>query len=80
MDYISLRTLQEQLDIANYNVGLQTETVSIQQSRVDAGIADELSLRQAQYTLEQTRATIYSSAKSPALLKKSLRSTSPCRR
>ena len=58
MDYISLRTLQEQLDIANYNVGLQTETVSIQQSRVDAGIADELSLRQAQYTLEQTRATI----------------------
>lgn len=58
MDYISLRTLQEQLDIANYNVGLQEETVGIQQSRVDAGIADELSLRQAQYTLEQTRATI----------------------
>lgn len=58
MDYISLRTLQEQLDIANYNVGLQEETVAIQQSRVDAGLADELTLKQAQYTLEQTRATI----------------------
>ena len=58
MACISLRTLQGQLDIANYNVGLQTETGSIQQSGVDAGIADELSLRQAQYTLEQTRATI----------------------
>ena len=58
MDYISLRTLQEQLDIANYNVGLQEETVGIQQSRVDAGLADDLSLNQAKYTLEQTRATI----------------------
>ena len=50
MDYISLRTLQEQLDIANYNVGLQEETVGIQQSRVDAGLADDLSLNQAKYT------------------------------
>ena len=58
MDYISLRTLQEQLDIANYNVGLQEDTVSIQQSRADAGLADSLTLNQAQYTLEQTRATI----------------------
>ncbi len=58
MDYISLRALQEQLDIADYNVGLQQETVDIQQSRVDAGLADSLTLSQAQYTLEQTRAPI----------------------
>lgn len=58
MDYISLRTLQEQLDIANVNVELQRETLDIQQSRVDAGLADSLTLNQARYTLEQTRSTI----------------------
>lgn len=58
IDYISLRALQEQLDIANFNVDIQTESVRIQQSRVDAGLADSLSLKQAQYTLEQTRAVI----------------------
>lgn len=58
MDYISLRTLQKRLDIANYNIGLQQETVDIQQSRVDAGLSDSLSLKQAQYVLEQTKATV----------------------
>ena len=58
LDYISLRTLQGQLNIATQNVKLQQETVDIQQSRVDAGLTDSLALKQAQYTLEQTRSEI----------------------
>lgn len=58
MDYISLRTLQQQLDIANENVRLQQETYDIQKSKVEAGLADELTMKQAEYTLEQTRSSI----------------------
>ena len=58
MNYISLRTLQERLAIARYNLGLQQDTVDIQQSKVDSGLADSLALKQAQYTMEQTKAGI----------------------
>ena len=58
MNYISLRTLQERLAIAQYNLGLQQDTVDIQQSKVDSGLSDSLALKQAQYTMEQTRASI----------------------
>ena len=58
VDYISLRTLQERLDIAKYNLNIQENSVSIQQSKVDSGLADALALNQAKYTMEQTRAII----------------------
>ena len=58
INYISLRTLQERLDIANYNLGLQNDTVEIQLSKTNSGLADSLTLKQAQYTMEQTRASI----------------------
>ena len=58
INYISLRTLQERLDIAKYNLGLQMNSVEIQQSKVDSGLSDSLALKQAQYTMEQTRAAI----------------------
>lgn len=58
VDYISLRTLQERLKIANYNLELQKNSVSIQQSKVDSGLSDSLALKQAQYTMEQTAAII----------------------
>ncbi|MCC8179246.1 MAG: TolC family protein, partial [Cloacibacillus sp.] len=50
MNYISLRTLQERLAIAQYNLSLQQDTVDIQQSKVDSGLSDSLALKQAQYT------------------------------
>ena len=56
--HISLRTLQERLDIANYNLGLQNDTVEIQLSKTNSGLADSLTLKQAQYTMEQTKAMI----------------------
>ncbi len=58
MNYISLRTLQERLEIANYNLSLQMNSVEIEQSKVDSGLSDSLALKQAQYTMEQTKAII----------------------
>ncbi len=58
VNYISLRTLQERLDIANHNLRLQEDTVEIQQSKADSGLSDNLALKQAQYTMEQTKAMI----------------------
>lgn len=58
LNYLTLRTLQESLTIAEHNLGLQNETLEMLQSRVDAGLSDELALNQAKYTMEQTRAAI----------------------
>lgn len=58
LNYLTLRALQERLDIAQQNLVLQTETLDMVQSRYDVGLADALALSQAQYTVEQTRANI----------------------
>lgn len=58
IDYISLRTLQERLRVAERNMALQQDTLDLVQSQYNSGLTDELALRQAQYTLEQTRSTI----------------------
>ncbi|MBR4401147.1 MAG: efflux transporter outer membrane subunit [Synergistes sp.] len=58
LEYISLRTLQERLAIAQYNLYIQQDTTDIEQSKVDSGLTDELSLQQAEYTMDQTKAAI----------------------
>ena len=58
LNYLTLRTLQERLQVAESNLVLQEETLEMLQSRVDAGLSDHLALSQAKYTLEQTRAEI----------------------
>lgn len=58
INYISLRTLQESLAVAEENLALQTETLDLVASRVKAGLSDELALSQAKYTREQTKAAI----------------------
>jgi len=58
LNYLTLRTLQEQLDIANQNLALQIDTLDMVESRNKTGLADELALSQARYTVEQTRAAI----------------------
>lgn len=58
LNYLTLRTLQERLDIAEKNLQLQTDTLALLQSRYDAGLTDALALSQSQYTVEQTRAMI----------------------
>jgi NodT family efflux transporter outer membrane factor (OMF) lipoprotein len=58
LNYLTLRTLQERLDIAKSNLALQNDTLEMLQSRLNAGLSDELALNQAKYTMEQTKATI----------------------
>jgi NodT family efflux transporter outer membrane factor (OMF) lipoprotein len=58
LNYLSLRTLQKRLLVAEKNLSLQLETVELLQSKYDSGLADELDLSQAKYTMEQTKSTI----------------------
>jgi len=58
LNYLSLRTLQKRLLVAKKNLSLQLETVELLQSKYDSGLADELDLSQAKYTMEQTKSTI----------------------
>lgn len=58
LNYLSLRTLQERLNIAEKNLALQKDMLDLLRSQLDSGLTDSLALNQAQYTVEQTRATI----------------------
>ncbi|MDR1965211.1 MAG: TolC family protein [Synergistaceae bacterium] len=58
LNYLSLRTLQARLVIANRNLALQEDTLSMLASKHDAGLADSLALNQARYTVEGTKASI----------------------
>ncbi|MDR1472197.1 MAG: efflux transporter outer membrane subunit [Synergistaceae bacterium] len=58
LNYLSLRTLQERLEIAERNLALQMETIEMLGSQYEAGLMDSLALNQAQYTAEGTRASI----------------------
>ena len=57
-NYISLREAQELRRIATINLQLQKEIQQIVKDKYQAGIADELALAQAQFTIEQTKAII----------------------
>ena len=56
--YISLRTVQERIEVARTNLVLQSETYDILKSRLDSGIGDELAVSQCAYNVEETRARI----------------------
>lgn len=58
INYISLRTLQERLDIAENNLNTQKEIIDVLQHKYNMGLVDELILNQAKYTAKQTEATI----------------------
>jgi outer membrane protein TolC len=58
LDYLTLRTLQERLAVAQENLALQMETLDLVRSRHDAGLVDSLALNQARYAIEQTRSAI----------------------
>ncbi|MDR3264614.1 MAG: efflux transporter outer membrane subunit [Synergistaceae bacterium] len=58
LNYLSLRTLQERLRIAESNLALQVDTLDMVRSQYDAGLSDALALNQARYTMDQTRSTI----------------------
>lgn len=56
--YVEYQELQKRLEVAESNLGLQSDTMEIISSRAKAGISDDLAVEQARYNLERTRATI----------------------
>lgn len=58
IQYVTLRTTQERIEVARTNLVLQSETYDILKSRLDSGIGDELAVNQCAYIVEQTRARI----------------------
>lgn len=56
--YLSLRSTEARLAIAQGNLALQEETLQISQWRVQAGLATSLDSEQARSAVEQTRAQI----------------------
>jgi NodT family efflux transporter outer membrane factor (OMF) lipoprotein len=58
LNYISFCTLRERLSIAERNLALQEESLSLLTSQYTAGLRDSLAMSQAGYTIEQTRASI----------------------
>lgn len=57
-NYITLRTLEQQIDYARFNVELQRQTLTIVEARFKAGTTSELDVRQSRSTLAQTEAGI----------------------
>jgi outer membrane protein, multidrug efflux system len=57
-DYTDTRSFQDRLRIAEANVKAQDDTLTLVQSRFDAGITSELDVAQAKANLEQTRSQI----------------------
>jgi len=58
--YLSIRTTQQRLEVARFNVSLQEESMRIAQAKFDAGAASALDVEQAQTLLYNTRASVYS--------------------
>jgi outer membrane protein, multidrug efflux system len=56
--YILVRQLQNQLDVANKNIQTQQNVFDLVQARFDAGLVNELVLQQARAQLEATRSTV----------------------
>jgi len=57
--YLSIRTTQQRLDVARYNVRLQAESLRITEAKFDAGATSALDVEQAQTLLYNTRASLY---------------------
>ncbi len=57
-NYINLREAQEKLNIAYKNLRLQQDIMQTVKDKYAAGIADDLSLNQAEYAVEKTKSSI----------------------
>lgn len=58
INYLSLRTLQERLEVAKNNLALQEDSLNMLSSRYKAGLVDGLAYSQSKSVYEQTKATI----------------------
>jgi NodT family efflux transporter outer membrane factor (OMF) lipoprotein len=58
LNYVQARTFQTRIKVAEANLGTQEETYSLIRYRFEAGLIDELPVKQALYNLENTRSQI----------------------
>jgi NodT family efflux transporter outer membrane factor (OMF) lipoprotein len=58
LNYVSVRTFQERLSVAEANLNMQEQTYDLVSARYEAGLATQLDVDQAKYNLENTRAQI----------------------
>ena len=56
--YVSIRSYQQRLKVAEDNLKAQADTLEILQARHKAGLSDELDVQQARYNLESSRSSI----------------------
>ena len=56
--YFRLRELDEQLEIATHNLALQQDSLSITQSRAEAGLVSDLDVKQAEILVSETAAQV----------------------
>jgi hydrophobe/amphiphile efflux-1 (HAE1) family protein/NodT family efflux transporter outer membrane factor (OMF) lipoprotein len=56
--YVLLRTAQQRLRVAYSNLEIQQQTYELLKSQFESGLIGELSLQQARYNLESTRASV----------------------
>jgi len=56
--YFRLRELDEQLEIAKHNLALQQDSLSIIQTRADAGLVSDLDVKQAEILASETAAQV----------------------
>lgn len=57
-NYVDVRTYQARLQVAEANISAQESSLTLTQSRFEAGLSDELGVQQARYNLENTRAQL----------------------
>lgn len=57
-NYILIRTLQERIVVAEFNIGLQTESVRVSTAKFDAGEVSTLDMDQAESLLNNSKASL----------------------
>ena len=58
LNYIEVRTYQHRLEITRENIEIQQKTYEMNTSRYEAGLIDELAVKQSLRNLERTRSTV----------------------
>jgi NodT family efflux transporter outer membrane factor (OMF) lipoprotein len=57
-NYVMLRTFQKQMEIVLRNLKLQEEVLSVVEDQADAGLINDLRVRQSRYNIETTRSRL----------------------
>lgn len=57
-NYIEIRTLQEQIRVARFNIEVQLQSLQLAQNRFDAELVSELDVHQARVNLTSTQAAV----------------------